>query len=110
MLTGTLHSGTHLIIDKDATVTLRNVTINETSSPGINCIYNTHIILEGTNTITTNSVSPAILACYDNYTLTISGSGTLTATGGNQSAGIGSKGKGTREYKPLSLITIARVS
>ena len=96
VLTGNLPSGTHLYIDNNATVTLRNVTINETSSPGINCIYNAHIILEGTNTITTYADCPAIRAgSNSNCTLTISGSGTLTATGGKFGAGIGSGSSGS---------------
>ena len=64
-----------------ATVTLRNLTINPASGSdhvAINCLGNATIILEGTNTITGSNA----IAAPEGKTLTIEGSGSLTATGG----------------------------
>ena len=64
-----------------ATVTLRNLTINPESGSShvaINCLGNATIILEGTNTITGSNA----IAAPEGKTLTIEGSGSLTATGG----------------------------
>ena len=61
-----------------ATVTLRDLTLNGGIHEGINCLGDATIILEGTNTVTG---STAIAAPADK-TLTIQGSGSLTATGG----------------------------
>ena len=64
-----------------ATVTLRNLTINPESGSNhvaINCLGDATIILEGTNTITGSNA----IAAPEGKTLTIKGSGSLTATGG----------------------------
>lgn len=102
--TGTLTGNYEISIADGATVTLNNVTIDGTkissfSWPGITCLGNANIILVGTNTvITTADGKPAIQAgshYLNTKTLTISGSGSLTATGGPKAAGIGSGASGT---------------
>lgn len=102
--TGKLTGNYKISIADGATVTLNGVTIDGTkissfSWPGITCLGNANIILVGTNTvITTADGKPAILASGDTWnpkTLTISGSGSLTATGGPKAAGIGSGASGT---------------
>ena len=97
--TGKLTGNYEISIADGATVTLNGVTIDGTkiisfSWPGITCLGNANIILVGTNTVfTTADGKPAIQAgshLLNTKTLTISGSGSLTATGGPKAAGIGS--------------------
>lgn len=101
LLTGTLVNNVKISIANDATVTLDGVNINTSTNAGITCAGNANIILVGTNTvITTANGKPAIQAAHNpdsefpyskpEPTLTISGSGSLTATGGYGAAGIGS--------------------
>ena len=99
ILTGTLPSGIHLSIAAGVTVTLKDVIISDDSQAGITCLGNANIILSGTNMNSVTSTAneyPGIQAAHngtgsgDEYTLTISGSGSLTATGGSDAAGIGS--------------------
>lgn len=93
LLTGTLPSGIHLSIAAGASVTLKNVTISDASQAGITCLGDATIILDGTNTVTTTAEKyPAIQAGGSGTTLTIQGSGSVTATGGLAAAGIGSRG------------------
>ena len=96
VLTGTVADGRRVAIQDGATVTLRDVTINNSKNwPGITCGDNATIILEGSNTVTTTTQNyPAIMPLEGN-TLTIRGTGSLTATGGRFAAGIGSGNKGT---------------
>ena len=110
VLTGTLDGSTEdgkvkIEIAAGATVTLHNAHINgqhyggssdtECLWAGINCLGNATIILSGENSVTNfNRQYPAILAAHntgsgDEYTLTIRGSGMLTATNANWGAGIG---------------------
>lgn len=83
-----------LTIPDGGTCTLHDANISVSTGPGIICKGDAKIILEGDNTvITTADENPAIQAGGDNLhpkTLTISGSGKLTATGGKHGAGIGS--------------------
>jgi hypothetical protein len=73
------------------TVTLCNVNIyNPEGSPCIKCLGNATIILEGTNKVMGGFASSGIQAGPLGSTLTIGGSGSLTATGGDYAAGIGS--------------------
>ena len=81
-----------ITIPDGATVRLAGVNINAGGFAGILCQGNAHIILVGDNYV---SGSAAIQAGGSGKTLTISGSGSLTATGGNRCAGIGSGAKGT---------------
>ena len=128
-LTGTLASNVKISIADGATVTLDGVTINGTNNSsykwaGITCLGDATIILSGTNTVKGFYEDyPGIQAAAGN-TLTINGTGsltassngygvgigggyniacgnieiqggTITATGGNQEAGIGSGYQGT---------------
>ncbi len=72
--------------------TLSWTTISVTTGPGIQCSGNATIILDGTNTISTTAEGyPAIQAGSSGTTLTIQGSGSVTATGGKYGAGIGGR-------------------
>ena len=108
VVTGTLDGSTadgkvKIEIAPGATVTLYNAHINghhysdtECRWAGITCLGDATIVLSGENTVTNfNRYYPAILAAHndtgsgDEYTLTISGSGSLTATGTYLGAAIG---------------------
>ncbi len=77
-----------------ATVTLRDVvndnwSLNPSSAcPGIRCIGDATIILEGNNTVKGSGMYAGIYVPEDK-TLTIRGTGALTVTGGSGGAGIG---------------------
>ena len=99
-LTGTLGANVKISIAADATVTLDGVTINGTggySDPwaGLTCEGNATIILKGTNTVKAFHANyPGIQAAHNTgsgaeYTLTIKGTGSLTASSVNDGAGIG---------------------
>ena len=83
-----------ITIADGATVTLNGVNIS-TTGPGIICNGTATIILEGTNSVTSTEYT-AVQIGIEYATLTISGSGSLTATGGTggRGAGIGS----SKEY------------
>lgn len=75
-----------------ATVTLRNVSIGDygyssEGHAGITCLGDATIILEGTNTVRSFDANHPGIYVPEGKTLTIQGSGSLTARGG--SAGIG---------------------
>ena len=100
ILTGTLSGGHKISIANGATVKLRDVTIagaNDDSKPwaGITCLGDATIRLSGTNSVKGyNHYYPGIQAGGSGTTLTIEGSGKLTATcgggdTGNNCAGIG---------------------
>lgn len=78
----------------DATVTLRDVENNNSyldpgsACPGIRCIGNATIILEGDNTVNGGGMYAGIYV-PEGKTLTIRGTGSLTVTGGSYGAGIG---------------------
>ncbi len=79
-----------ITIPDGATVTLDGVNISATETAGIICEGTANIILRGTNTVTTTSWdNSSIQAGGSGTTLTIRGSGSLTATCVN-GAGIGS--------------------
>ena len=82
-LTGST-SGTVTIAD-NANITLNNATI----SGGIVCEGSATITLAGTNSVTGASQKAGIQIGGFGTTLTIKGDGSLTANGGNNSAGIG---------------------
>ena len=77
-----------------ATVTLRDVendngSLDPSSAcPGIRCIGDATIILEGNNTVKGSGMYAGIYV-PEGKTLTIRGTGSLTVTGGNRGAGIG---------------------
>lgn len=79
--TGTMSTGMVYIADV-AEVTLRDVTVNG----GISCNGSATIDLEGANTVGGGGYSGITI---NHGTLTIQGSGRLTATGGENAAGIG---------------------
>jgi hypothetical protein len=83
VLTGST-SGT-VTIANGANVTLSDVTI----TGGIVCAGTAEITLVGTNSVTGASYKAGIQVGGSGTTLTINGDGSLTANGGNQSAGIG---------------------
>ena len=78
-----------ITIPDGVTVTLAGVNISAYST-GIICQGTAHIILKGSNSVQGGDDCPAVQAGPTDKTLTISGSGSLTATGGNRAAGIGS--------------------
>ncbi len=94
-LTGELATPVKISIAAGATVTLAGVTIDGEDSwdynwAGLTCLGNAHIVLNGENTVTSfYSDYPGIQAGPKGTTLTISGSGKLTAKGKNYGAGIG---------------------
>lgn len=105
-LTGTLDGATQkckISIADGATVTLRNATINGEHTDdshelwaGLTCLGDATIILDGTNAVQNfNRYYPGLQPGPDGTTLTIRGSGSLTATGRNFGAGIGTKRDGT---------------
>ena len=79
-------ANTQLKIADGATVTLNGLTntgiTQDANIPGIECLGDATIILAGENSITGREFAPGIFVPYG-HTLTIKGSGTLIATGGN---------------------------
>ena len=92
VLSGTA-SGKTVTIPAGATVTLNGVNI---SNGSINCAGDATIILLGSNSVTTaTNEKAAIKIGGSGTTLTITGSGSLTAQGGQSAAGIGTDRNGT---------------
>ena len=82
-----------------ATVTLRDVENNgyldgDPTCPGIKCLGDATIILEGNNTVTGGGTYAGIYV-PEGKTLTIRGTGSLTVTGGSGGAGIGGNNEGS---------------
>jgi hypothetical protein len=82
-----------ITIPDGVTVTIEDVNISKDGSAGIICQGSANIILSGSNSVRSGNEYPAVQAGPTGTTLTISGSGSLTATGGSEAAGIGC-GKG----------------
>ena len=109
ILSGILGANVKISIAAGATVTLRDVTINGINSynylwAGINCEGNATLILKGTNKVKGfHRYYPGIQAAHnetgsgDEYTLTIRGDGSLTASSNGSGAGIGSGRRGASE-------------
>ena len=103
MLTGTIDNTIKISIAAGASITLNNVSINasgtqsdDTDWAGITCLGNATITLVGTNVVNACAVLfPGIQAGGAGTTLTINGTGSLTATGGYGAAGIGNGYGGT---------------
>ncbi len=103
VLTGTLAGNYKISIAAGANVELKDVTINSTGVndyhydwAGLTCDGNATITITGTNTVKGfYYYYPGIQAGPIGKTLTINGTGTLTATGGIFAAGIGSGGEAT---------------
>ena len=91
VLSGTA-SGKTVTIPAGATVTLNGVNI---SSGSITCSGNATIILMGSNSVTATDYNAAIKIGGSGTTLTITGSGSLTAKGGKSAAGIGTDRNGS---------------
>ena len=72
-----------------AKVTLSNVNINA-SGAAVSVSGNVELVIAGTNTLQSGTDHAGVEKADDNGTLTISGSGTLNAYGGESGAGIGS--------------------
>lgn len=94
-LTGTLASNVKISIADGATVILNNVNINGSGTwttgnyAGITCEGDATIILSGTNTVKGfNNYYPGIYV-PENKTVTIQGTGSLTASSNGSGAGIG---------------------
>ena len=102
ILTGTGGADTHVKIADGATVTLSGMSITDITNDnshqwaGITCLGDAVIILEGgtTNSVGGGRRNPGIYVPA-NKTLTLQGSGTLNATGGQNAAGIGSGDEST---------------
>lgn len=93
ILTGTLPKGCKLTIADGAKVTFNNITIpcySSNSWAAVTCEGDATITLTGENSVeSSNSWCPGVFV-RKNKTLTIQGTGTLNATGGQYSPGIGS--------------------
>ena len=85
VITGTVSWGEFFDVASGATVTLHNVNLTNTSISALRCEGDATIILSGSNNVTCNGVLHAI-EITEGHTLTIKGSGTLTATGGERGA------------------------
>ena len=84
--------GSTITIGSGETFTLSWTALSVTSGPAIQCSGNATIILDGTNTVETTAEGyPAIQAGASGTTLTIQGSGSVTATGAKYGAGIGAR-------------------
>ena len=93
VLTGTLGANHKISIADGATVTLKDATIKkvgdgDTDYPGITCMGDATIILEGENTVEAFAYRYPGIYIPDGNTLTIQGTGTLNVTG-KQGCGIG---------------------
>ena len=73
-----------------AKVTLSNVNIETTSNAAVSVSGNVELVIAGTNTLQSGPKHAGVEKADDNGTLTISGTGTLNAYGGESGAGIGS--------------------
>ena len=89
-LYGTLAGNYKISIAAGATVTLKDVTIDGSGNyAGINCMGDATIILDGTNHVKGCSSDYPGIYVPRNKTLTILGTGSLTAIGNDHGAGIG---------------------
>ena len=100
--TGTLAKNVQISIGDGSTVTLHNVSINADGAwttgdhAGITCLGDATINLEGTNTVIGFAPGyPGIQAGPESKTLTIQGTGSLTASSNGDGVGIGSANNST---------------
>ena len=94
VLTGTLGKNVKISIASGATVTLRDATINGVNNDaykwaGINCRGNATIVLEGSNSVRGFHYHYPGIHIVSGKTLTIRGSGSLTASSNGRGTGIG---------------------
>ena len=105
VVTGTLSWGGFINVASGATVTLHNVNLTNTSISAIRCDGDATIILSGDNNVTCSGYYNAI-EIPEGRTLTIKGSGTLTATGGVKGVfGGGDNAGGTVNIENPSKVT-----
>jgi len=91
-----------ITVPNNQTVTLSGVNCHVTSGPGILCLGNATIIMDGVTNITSNHEGHAgIEAGGPGTTLTIKGGGSMTVNGAGYAAGIG-----TAQGKKCGTITI----
>lgn len=112
-ITGTLSQVARIQIAPNATVTLRDAVIDCASSSslcdsaGITCLGSATIILEGESFVGGFQKNPGIYV-PDGYTLTICGTGSLTAASSGTGAGIGGAADiNSMNGEPCGNITIA---
>ena len=112
-ITGTLNQKAKLTIAAGATVTLRDATIDCSSTDslgdwaGITCLGAATIVLEGANFVRGYMANPGIYV-PDGYTLTICGTGSLAASCSGSGAGIGGAADiNSMDGPPCGNITIA---
>ena len=74
-----------------AKVTLSNVNIETTSDEAVSVSGNVELVITGTNTLRSGTDRAGLEKADDDGTLTIDGTGSLEAYGGNEAAGIGSR-------------------
>ena len=90
-VSGTFGANRQVVIADGATVTLSDMTMDNSKSKGLACLGDATIILEGENFIRANVNGYAGLFVPEGHTLTIKGSGSLEVYGGGGegAAGIG---------------------
>ena len=74
-----------------AKVTLSNVNIETTSNAAVSVSGNVELVITGTNILRSGEDRAGVEKADDDGTLTIDGTGSLEAYGGNEAAGIGSR-------------------
>ena len=74
-----------------AKVTLSNVNIETTSGAAVSVSGNVELVIADTNTLRSGTDHAGVEKADDDGTLTIDGTGSLEAYGGNEAAGIGSR-------------------
>ncbi len=95
ILTGTLGENHKITVADGATVTLDNASINADGTwtsgdyAGITCLGDATIILSGTNTVKGFCNEYSGIYVPEGYTLTIQGTGSLTASSNGKATGIG---------------------
>ncbi len=95
ILTGTYSGSSWIRIEDGATVTLKGVDITNTNNPGLECDGSATIILVGENKVTGGNGSGIHAGEGSETTLTITGTGSLVATGSEGCAGIGAVSGGS---------------
>ena len=96
VLVGTGGTNTHVVVVPGATVTLSNAVIEASDGPGITCLGDAVVVLEGINVARGSSEDdPGIQAGPDGTRLEIRGGGSLSAAGGEYAAGIGNGADGS---------------
>ena len=101
ILTGTAGADAHITVAAGATITLSNVDItsipnnNSHQWAGITCEGDATIILSGDNKLKGGNSNYPGIHIAQNYTLTIQGDGSLTASSNGNGAGIGGGFQGT---------------